>query len=129
MDWNDNQPIFRQLSERISEQILQGVWLEETPLKALDHGERRERSVPILLKRVAAQLSEGGRIGLGIVGTLAPVSFSRDLFAAGLGDEPREPLNELVRFSILLRNPLGYGRYVVSHALIHTWALKIYSET
>lgn len=35
MDWNDNQPIFRQLSERISEQILQGVWLEETPLPSL----------------------------------------------------------------------------------------------
>jgi len=28
-EWHDNQPIFRQLSERISEQILSGVWPEE----------------------------------------------------------------------------------------------------
>lgn len=34
-DWQDNQPIFRQLSERIIEQILQGVWLEEQPLPSV----------------------------------------------------------------------------------------------
>ena len=34
-DWQDNQPIFRQLSERITKQILQGVWQEEQPLPSV----------------------------------------------------------------------------------------------
>ncbi|MDB1124286.1 GntR family transcriptional regulator [Vibrio algarum] len=34
-DWQDNQPIFRQLSEQITEQILQGVWQEEQPLPSV----------------------------------------------------------------------------------------------
>lgn len=34
-DWHDNQPIFRQLSDRITEQILQGIWLEEQPLPSV----------------------------------------------------------------------------------------------
>jgi len=34
-DWQDNQPIFRQLSERITEQILQGIWLEEQALPSV----------------------------------------------------------------------------------------------
>lgn len=35
INWHDNQPIFRQLSDRISEQILQGIWLENQPLPSL----------------------------------------------------------------------------------------------
>jgi GntR family transcriptional regulator len=35
IEWQDNQPIFRQLSDRISEQILQGIWLENQPLPSL----------------------------------------------------------------------------------------------
>ncbi len=34
-DWQDNQPIFRQLSDKITEQILQGVWQEEQPLPSV----------------------------------------------------------------------------------------------
>ena len=34
-DWHDNQPIFRQLSEQISKQILQGIWIEGQPLPSL----------------------------------------------------------------------------------------------
>jgi len=34
-EWHDNQPIFRQLSERISEQILSGVWQEEQVLPSI----------------------------------------------------------------------------------------------
>lgn len=37
INWHDNQPIFRQLSDRISEQILQGIWLENQPLPSLRH--------------------------------------------------------------------------------------------
>jgi len=34
-DWNDNQPIFRQLSEQISSQILQGIWPEGEALPSI----------------------------------------------------------------------------------------------
>ncbi|MGF1755482.1 GntR family transcriptional regulator [Vibrio makurazakiensis] len=34
-DWNDNQPIFRQLSNQISQQILQGVWIEGSALPSI----------------------------------------------------------------------------------------------
>ncbi len=36
-------------------------WLSKTPLAALDHGQRRLESVPVLLARSAAQVSEGAR--------------------------------------------------------------------
>ncbi|MBW3695846.1 GntR family transcriptional regulator [Vibrio sp. T187] len=34
-DWNDNQPIFRQLSDQISQQILQGIWREGAALPSI----------------------------------------------------------------------------------------------
>lgn len=34
-DWNDNQPIFRQLGEQISSQILQGIWPEGEALPSI----------------------------------------------------------------------------------------------
>ncbi|MCG9751691.1 GntR family transcriptional regulator [Vibrio brasiliensis] len=34
-DWNETQPIFRQLADRIIEQILQGVWLEGQALPSV----------------------------------------------------------------------------------------------
>lgn len=34
-DWNNNQPIFRQLSERIEQKILQGVWQEGDALPSV----------------------------------------------------------------------------------------------
>lgn len=34
-DWNDSQPIFRQLADRIIEQILQGVWQEGEALPSV----------------------------------------------------------------------------------------------
>ncbi|MGY3572471.1 GntR family transcriptional regulator [Vibrio paucivorans] len=34
-DWNDSVPIFRQLAERLTEQILRGVWLEEQALPSV----------------------------------------------------------------------------------------------
>ncbi|MCZ4293064.1 GntR family transcriptional regulator [Vibrio sinaloensis] len=34
-EWNETQPIFRQLSDRITEQILQGVWLEGQALPSV----------------------------------------------------------------------------------------------
>ncbi|MEF1290654.1 GntR family transcriptional regulator [Vibrio sp. M260118] len=34
-DWNETQPIFRQLADRITEQILQGTWLEGQALPSV----------------------------------------------------------------------------------------------
>lgn len=34
-DWQDNQPIFRQLADKITEQILQGIWLEDSALPSV----------------------------------------------------------------------------------------------
>lgn len=34
-EWQDNQPIFRQLADRITEQILQGIWPEGEPLPSV----------------------------------------------------------------------------------------------
>ncbi|KJY81799.1 GntR family transcriptional regulator [Vibrio galatheae] len=34
-DWNETQPIFRQLADRITEQILQGVWGEGAALPSV----------------------------------------------------------------------------------------------
>ena len=33
--WKDDQPIFRQLATKISDQILQGVWLEQQALPSV----------------------------------------------------------------------------------------------
>lgn len=33
--WQNNQPIFRQLSEKISKQIIQGIWQEEQALPSI----------------------------------------------------------------------------------------------
>ncbi|WP_158145928.1 GntR family transcriptional regulator [Vibrio fluvialis] len=34
-EWQDNQPIFRQLADKITEQILQGIWPEGGPLPSV----------------------------------------------------------------------------------------------
>ncbi|ENJ7187578.1 GntR family transcriptional regulator [Vibrio fluvialis] len=34
-EWQDNQPIFRQLADKITEQILQGIWPEGEPLPSV----------------------------------------------------------------------------------------------
>lgn len=34
-EWHDNQPIFRQLADKLSAQIAQGLWPEEQPLPSV----------------------------------------------------------------------------------------------
>jgi tetratricopeptide (TPR) repeat protein len=98
------------------------AWLEETPLPALDWGERRQESVPVLLGRSVAQVSEQARQALAVVGLLARASFGREAIAAGVGSteaQVRRPLAELVDYGLLLREG---GYYRVSHALVHAYA-------
>jgi tetratricopeptide (TPR) repeat protein len=100
------------------------AWLEETPLEALDQGQRRQESVPVLLKRSLAQLSETACEALTVVGLLAMASFGTEVIAAALAvseNKLRRPLAELVNYGLLLREG---ERYEVSHALVHTYARR-----
>jgi tetratricopeptide (TPR) repeat protein len=97
-------------------------WLRKTPLEALDHGQRRLDSVPVLLEKSLAQVSEAACDVLAAVGLLALSPFRREPIAAALDLSPnqlRKPLDELVNYGLLLR---GGEWYEVSHALIHTYA-------
>jgi hypothetical protein len=100
-------------------------WLEETPLTALDQGERQLDSVPVLLNRSVAQLGENARRALGVVGLLALSPFGREPIVAALKCSTAEAgrkLGDLVDYGLLRREPGKDGRYEASHALIHTYA-------
>jgi hypothetical protein len=97
-------------------------WLRETPLDALNHGQRRQESVRVLLEKSLAQVSGAARQVLAVVGLLALAPFNRKPIAAALdltSNQLRQPLGELVNYGLLLH---GEERYVVSHALVHTYA-------
>jgi tetratricopeptide (TPR) repeat protein len=97
-------------------------WLEETPLEALDHGERRTESVEVLLEKSLDQVSEGACRVLGVVGLLALAPFDRAPIAAALDlsiHHLHKPLGELVSYGLLSHEG---DRYEVSHALMYTYA-------
>lgn len=97
-------------------------WLEETPLLALDHGQRRMESVPVLLEKSLAQVGKEANQVLALVGLLALAPFGQAPVVAGLDlalHHLRQPLDDLVRFGLLLRKG---ERFEVSHALLHTFA-------
>ncbi|HMR68131.1 MAG TPA: tetratricopeptide repeat protein, partial [Anaerolineae bacterium] len=98
------------------------AWLQETPLEALDQGQRRHESVAMLLERSLVQVSDQARQVLSVTGILALAPFNRELVAAGLAVELkalRRLLGELVSYGLLLRREQGYE---VTHALIRTYA-------
>ncbi|MCB0045101.1 MAG: tetratricopeptide repeat protein, partial [Caldilineaceae bacterium] len=97
--------------------------LESTPLAALDRGERRQESVPLLLQRTVARLDPQARDALAGVGGLAFAPFSADLMAAALGApaaQARQTLALLVRYSLLTRD--DDSAYSPTHRLIHIYA-------
>jgi len=97
-------------------------WLKSTPLDALDHGKRKLESVPILLKRSLEQVSEDAVNILGIAGILAFASFSKDIIQKAMPDTFIEKLlDELIGYGLLDRVE---ERFVITHALIHTYARK-----
>jgi tetratricopeptide (TPR) repeat protein len=99
------------------------AWLEETPLAALHFGKRQHESVPVLMERSAARLSQAARAALGVAGTLALASFDRTAVATALEVSPGKvgrALGELVDYGLLVRGERG--RYQASHALVHTYA-------
>lgn len=94
-------------------------WLEETPLTALDHGERRLESIPVLLERSLAQVNDAARDALTVAGVLAFESFSRAVMDSALPEtDIRGALGELVNYGLLVRPE---ERYQVTHQLIHTY--------
>ena len=97
-------------------------WLRALPLEALDQGKRREKSVPLLLERSLAQVSEAACDALSVVGVLALAPFDGSAVAQALevpAFRAEDMLGELVSYGLLLRPE---ERYEMSHALIHTYA-------
>lgn len=105
------------------------AWLEASPLTALDQGQRRERSVPLLLQRSVAQVNEQAQAALAVLGWLALAPFPADAVAAALELENRwqalHVLGELVAYGLLIQNGESYE---LSHALIHTYAREQVSQ-
>jgi tetratricopeptide (TPR) repeat protein len=109
--------------ERVGEEAQDYMlWLTETPLEALDQGERQEQSVPLLLERSLEQVGENARLVMAVAGVLALDSFDIQSVAAAL-DLPvnslRPELATLVSSGLLMRAGKRYG---ISHPLIHTYA-------
>ncbi len=112
----------RYLAEREMDAGEYAAWLSATPLEALEQGDRRRDSVPLLLERSLGQVGEGGRAALPAIGCLALAAFEPAPIAAALGiaeAQAQRALGDLVRFGLLRRQATGYEVY---HALVHTYA-------
>jgi len=100
------------------------AWLEETSLSALDQSERLQKSVPLLLARNVAGLSEPARQILGLVSRLAPTPFGPEIIVVALEisrDEAISLLEELVSYGLLMQ---AEKRYWISHDMVHTYAWR-----
>lgn len=100
------------------------AWLKETPLEALDMGERLHKSFPLLMERSLERVSEMGRSALGMTGILSLEPFDSKLIQVALSVKPRvanQSLGELANCGLLQRPT---AQYQVAHALIRTYAKK-----
>ncbi len=103
-------------------------WFEEEGLQALHHGERRTKSVRVLLQRSYASLTVNEQDIVKLLGLLAPAPFPLELVQDVLQlpeRTVRHGLGALVNLS-LLRRP--EQEYVVSHPLVHTFAQECLSS-
>jgi tetratricopeptide (TPR) repeat protein len=113
----------RQTGERPTDYL---DWLKDSPLDALDHGERRTESVPLLIERSIAklrELSEPSLHALYVTGLLALVPFRSEVVAGALDitlAQARKRLGKLVSFGLLVKQNDNQA-YAVSHRLIHTY--------
>ena len=97
------------------------AWLQNTSLPSLDQTKRQQDSVPLLLAHSIVGLSEEAQHILGIVGLLAPTSFSPDIIGVALEVSRTEAirlLDELVSYGLLAQ---AAKRYLVSHTMVHTY--------
>ncbi|MBV7326792.1 tetratricopeptide repeat protein [Chloroflexi bacterium TSY] len=109
-------------------------WLSETPLTALDQGQRQSESMLLLLARSLAQLSHQAQTALATLGLPALAPFPVEAITASLALENQwttiSMLGELVNYGLLLHNSTQQPNqqtnqqptYQLSHALIHTYA-------
>ncbi|MCB0168606.1 MAG: hypothetical protein KDI79_30540, partial [Anaerolineae bacterium] len=98
--------------------------LQDTPLKALHHGERQRDSVPILLERSLAQVSDTGHDILSLTGALALHWFPDTVVAFSLDLQPeqmRRAWDELVNYGLLDRVE---GWYQLSHVLVYHYVYE-----
>ena len=97
-------------------------WLEETPLEALNQGEKQHKSISLLMEHSLAQVGEIARNALGVTGVLAFEAFDSELISIALEIKEAEAnrcLGELVDYGLLLRPDI---RYQVTHSLEHTYS-------
>ncbi|MGH8475884.1 MAG: NB-ARC domain-containing protein [Methylococcales bacterium] len=97
-------------------------WLQASPLQALDHGKRREQSVPILLQRSLDQVGQEAKSTLALIGRRALAPFDSTVISEALGIPvyaAEDRLGQLVNWGFL---NIGDTRYQVTHALIHSYA-------
>ncbi|HEU5377164.1 MAG TPA: tetratricopeptide repeat protein [Ktedonobacteraceae bacterium] len=96
--------------------------LRQSPLSVLTQEDKEHESVPILLQRTIAHLSESAQQALAVVALLAPAPFEREFLAEVLDWQPpelRQALGDVQDYSLLVASQ---QQYEVSHALIHTYA-------
>jgi hypothetical protein len=100
------------------------IWLEKTPLAALDLGAKQHQSIPLLMEHSLDQVSELSRTALGVSGVLAAEPFDSELIATALGIQLLEAdkcLGELIDYGLLLHPD---ARYQITHSLVHLYARK-----
>ena len=104
-------------------------WLQDSPLDALNRGQRRSESVPILFEHTINKIKrirEPACHALQVTGLLALAPFNNEVIAAALDrplSEVKRSLGVLVRFGLLSKQS-GTQRFVLTHRLIHTYAAK-----
>ncbi len=106
-------------SQRAGEYL---AWLEQSPLEALDHGERERESVEVLLEGSVAVLGDAGKAALGVFGLLGLGGVPVEAIADGMEVEvnaARRALGELAGLGLARR--VG-DLWAVGHALVHTFA-------
>ena len=110
-------------SQRAGEYL---AWLEQSPLEALDHGERERESVEVLLEGSAAALSAAARAALGVFGLLGLGGVPIEAIADGMevdANAARRALGELAGLGLGRRLAQGVGElWAVGHALVRTYA-------
>jgi|GEM_PF-3151447 len=117
-------------------------WLEATPLIGMKIEHRQQQSILLLLEHTLAQVSQGARQTLAVVGLLALTPFNGEVIAEALTRESHHGVRAAIRrifrqettekspdIDLIVEELVDYGLlhrvkngYEVSHPLIHTYA-------
>lgn len=86
------------------------IWLQATPLEALNHGHRRSQSIPLLLNKTIQQLDQPTRRQLALLGCLALQPFPPNWF------KKPQYLGKLINWGLLITTN---NHKQLRHPLIH----------